>query len=222
MSVARATFSNHAHARVTSTFQSILLVYMVWRSVGVPSRQEYAEAFRSTYITMVRRARLLENIPPPRLPAEATIDERWTAWIAWESGRRTAWSTLVSETELSVHWNLPEPFAPDELTGKLPCDDSLWEAPSAMNGRRQPRCSPPCTGVLRVTAIACPQSSLKMRTTTSPGLTARLSWTSRKLATSFNEQRNSCHRVIRSRSPSKKESLSLDSHLSAGCVLAQQ
>ncbi|GAC93910.1 hypothetical protein PHSY_001478 [Pseudozyma hubeiensis SY62] len=132
MSVSRATLSNNALARVTSTFQSIALIYMIWRSVGVPSRQEYAEAFRSTYCTMIRRCRLLENISPPRLPAETTLDERWTAWVSWESGRRTAWSTLVSETELSMHWNLPEPFAPDELTGKLPCDDRLWEAPTAI------------------------------------------------------------------------------------------
>lgn len=132
ISVSRATLSNNALARVTSTFQSIALIYMIWRSVGVPSRQEYAEAFRSTYCTMIRRCRLLENISPPRLPAETTLNERWTAWVSWESGRRTAWSTLVSETELSMHWNLPEPFAPDELTGKLPCDDRLWEAPSAI------------------------------------------------------------------------------------------
>lgn len=132
MSVSRATLSNHALARVTSTFQSILLIYLVWRSVGVPSRQEYAEAFRSTYCTMVRRSRLLENIPPPQIPAQATLEHRWMAWIAWESGRRTAWATLVSETELSLQWSLSEPFAPDELTGKLPCDDRLWEAPSAI------------------------------------------------------------------------------------------
>lgn len=132
MSVSRATLSNNALARVTSTFQSILLIYMLWRSVGVPSRQEYAEAFRGTYCTMIRRCRLLEDISPPRLPADVTLEDRWTAWVAWESGRRTAWSTLVSETELSIHWNLPEPFAPDELTGKLPCDDRLWEAPSAI------------------------------------------------------------------------------------------
>ncbi|SPO25643.1 uncharacterized protein UTRI_03008 [Ustilago trichophora] len=132
MSVSRATLANNALARVTSTFQAIMLIYMVWRSVGVPSRQEYAEAFRGTYCTMVRRCRLLEDIQPPRLPADATIENRWAAWIAWESGRRTAWSILVSETELSLHWNLPEPFAPNELTGKLPCDDRLWEAPSAV------------------------------------------------------------------------------------------
>ncbi|CBQ73801.1 conserved hypothetical protein [Sporisorium reilianum SRZ2] len=132
MSVSRATLSNHALARVTSTFQSILLIYMVWRSVGVPSRQEYAEAFRGTYCTMIRRCRLLDNIPPPKLPSDATLDDRWMAWVSWESGRRTAWSTLASETELSMHWSLPEAFAPEELTGKLPCDDRLWEAPSAV------------------------------------------------------------------------------------------
>lgn len=132
MSVSRATLSNNALARVTSTFQVFMLIYMVWRSVGVPSRHEYAEAFRATYCTMVRRCRLLEDISPPRLPADATTENRWAAWVAWESGRRTAWSTLVSETELSLHWNLPEPFAPNELTGKLPCDDRLWEAPSAV------------------------------------------------------------------------------------------
>ncbi|TKY87874.1 hypothetical protein EX895_003455 [Sporisorium graminicola] len=132
MSVSRATLSNNAMARVTSTFQSILLIYMIWRSVGVPARQEYAEAFRSTYCTMVRRCRLLENISPPKLAADVSLDERWMAWVAWETGRRTAWATLVSETELSLHWNLPEPFAPNELTGKLPCDDQLWQAPSAI------------------------------------------------------------------------------------------
>ncbi|TKY90287.1 hypothetical protein EX895_000285 [Sporisorium graminicola] len=132
MSVSRATLSNNALARVTSTFQAVMLIYMVWRSVGVPSRQEYAEAFRATYCTMVRRCRLLEDISPPKLPTDATIENRWNAWIAWESGRRTAWSILVSETELSLHWNLPEPFAPNELTGKLPCSDRLWEAPSAV------------------------------------------------------------------------------------------
>ncbi len=133
MSVSRATLANHANARVTSTFQAILLIYMVWRSVGVPSRQEYAEAFRGTYCTMIRRCRLLEDISPPKMAADATLDDRWMAWIAWESGRRTAWSTLVSETELSLHWSLPEAFAPDELTGKLPCDDRLWEAPTAID-----------------------------------------------------------------------------------------
>ncbi|SNX82165.1 uncharacterized protein MEPE_00871 [Melanopsichium pennsylvanicum] len=132
MSVSRATVSNHALARVTTTFQAILLIHMVWRSVGIPSRQEYAEAFRATYCTMVRRCRLLEEIPPPKLPADATIEDRWTAWVKWETGRRTAWSILVSETELSLHWNLPEPFAPNEITGKLPCDDQLWEASSAI------------------------------------------------------------------------------------------
>lgn len=132
ISVSRATLANNAFARVTSTFQSILLIYMVWRSVGVPSRQEYAEAFRNTYCTMVRRCRLLENMPPPKLAGDTTLDDRWMAWVAWESGRRTAWSTLASETELSMHWSLPEAFAPDELTGKLPCDDRLWEAPSAI------------------------------------------------------------------------------------------
>ncbi|GAC73203.1 FOG: Zn-finger [Moesziomyces antarcticus T-34] len=148
ISVSRATLSNNALARVTSTFQSILLVYMIWRSVGVPSRQEYAEAFRSTYCTMIRRARLLENIAPPKLPARATIDERWTAWIAWESGRRTAWSTLVSETELSVHWNLPEAFAPNEITGKLPCDDRLWEAPTAIEWMQTAKMlAPPLRGL---------------------------------------------------------------------------
>lgn len=132
VSVSRATLANHAHARVTSTFQAILLIYMVWRSIGVPSRQEYAEAFRSTYCTMIRRCRLLEDIQPPKMAADAKLEDRWMAWIAWESGRRTAWSTLLSETELSLHWSLPEAFAPDELTGKLPCDDRLWEAPTAI------------------------------------------------------------------------------------------
>ncbi|PWY97378.1 hypothetical protein BCV70DRAFT_143852, partial [Testicularia cyperi] len=131
-SLGHATHRNHQLARFTSSFQTFLLVFLIWRSIGVPSRQEHAEAFRSTYTTMIRRTRLLEDITPPRVPETADLQDRWMAWVSWEGGRRTAWSIFVSETELTSAWPLPSSFVSDEIRGQLPLDERLWEAPSAV------------------------------------------------------------------------------------------
>ncbi|EPQ32135.1 uncharacterized protein PFL1_00332 [Pseudozyma flocculosa PF-1] len=90
-SIGAAVYQNHELSRFTSTFQTFTLINIVFRNLGDPVKLEHAEAFRNSYVTMIRRARLLEDIAPPRLAPGSDCDAEWKAWIRWEGGRRTGW-----------------------------------------------------------------------------------------------------------------------------------
>ncbi|SPO34928.1 uncharacterized protein PSFLO_00399 [Pseudozyma flocculosa] len=130
-SIGAAVYQNHELSRFTSTFQTFTLINIVFRNLGDPVKLEHAEAFRNSYVTMIRRARLLEDIAPPRLAPGSDCDAEWKAWIRWEGGRRTGWVAFVSEAELSLSWDLPPIFSVDETSGALPCHEELWSAPTA-------------------------------------------------------------------------------------------
>ncbi|UZJ55686.1 hypothetical protein CBS101457_005006 [Exobasidium rhododendri] len=130
------TTRNNLHARSLSNIQALVLICIYFGNAGNRRFLENAEACRGAVVTMVRRCRLLDHIDEPALLAAATCsdvdnEERWKAWLHWETGRRTGWASFVADMELSSTWTLPPCFLLAELKTTLPSSEDLWEAPNA-------------------------------------------------------------------------------------------
>ena len=130
------TTRNNLHARSLSSIQAFVLISIYYGNAGNRRFLEHAEASRSAVATMVRRCRLLDSVDDPAFGAvtgdgDADKEERWKAWLQWETGRRTGWACFVADMELCSTWSLPTSFLLAELKTLLPSSEDLWEAPNA-------------------------------------------------------------------------------------------
>lgn len=63
--------------------------------------------------------------------SDSELDQAWNRWRDSEIERRIAWSVFEFDCELSTLTSKRSAFSISELPRKLPCAESLWEAPSA-------------------------------------------------------------------------------------------
>ncbi|KJR87258.1 uncharacterized protein SPSK_01400 [Sporothrix schenckii 1099-18] len=68
----------------------------------------------------------------PTLPADpATQHEQWMAWVRREREKRTAWSSFEYDCSLCTLTGRRGAVDLSELPSRLPCAETLWDAPSA-------------------------------------------------------------------------------------------
>lgn len=60
-----------------------------------------------------------------------TLEQSWNRWRDMELERRVAWSVFEFDCTLSTLTGKRGAFSISELPNKLPCSESLWDAPSA-------------------------------------------------------------------------------------------
>ncbi|KAF1817166.1 hypothetical protein P152DRAFT_478193 [Eremomyces bilateralis CBS 781.70] len=142
---------NEAYARGPADYQNIefaaaSLYHQVYcLGVAVPSLHERADNFRGILVQALRRTGVYRsiNIADPwslKVPSIEDLDPKdaaklefaWHQWRAAEMAKRLAWSVFEYDNSLSTLTTKRGVVSLQELPDRLPCDESLWEAQSAV------------------------------------------------------------------------------------------
>jgi hypothetical protein len=112
-------------------------------SLGSGSRHLYQNADRSrgVLIGSLRGMGLLSarlsvepEVPDPATPTSAEnsiVQGEWITWASREQAKRTAWASFEYDCSLCTLTSRRGAVDLSELPQRLPCADSVWEAPSA-------------------------------------------------------------------------------------------
>ncbi|KAH7022417.1 fungal-specific transcription factor domain-containing protein [Ilyonectria destructans] len=111
-------------------------------SLGSGNRQLYqnADRTRGVLIGSLRGLGLLKSRPSVQedgdmnnsmTPHGISLDAEWVTWAAREKEIRIAWASFEYDCSLCTLTSRRGAVDLSELPSKLPCMDSLWEAPSA-------------------------------------------------------------------------------------------
>ncbi|KND88047.1 hypothetical protein TOPH_07272 [Tolypocladium ophioglossoides CBS 100239] len=124
------------------TYLAALCLHQIY-SLGSGNRQLYqnADRTRGVLIGSLRglgllssRLNLHQEAPEDNGPTAndpAILHNEWTSWASRERERRIAWASFEYDCSLCTLTNRRGAVDLSELPSRLPCADSLWEAPSA-------------------------------------------------------------------------------------------
>lgn len=117
-------------SREKQTAQSLLLYFIVTQWCGDPKLLEMGQAYRATWTTIVRRMHMLDDVPL-QVTSNASLHERWSAWVKYEGRRRTGFATFCADIEVATLLGLTPIFSVVDVQCTIPCAEELWEAPDA-------------------------------------------------------------------------------------------
>ncbi|SGY47432.1 BQ5605_C001g00531 [Microbotryum silenes-dioicae] len=139
LAIGELTVDDNRHARSLPTLQANLLC-SVAKWLGSARSLELTEVYRGTHTTALRRLGIFEDIVPEIAP-DASIQSQWAHFIKYEERKRTAAVCFLLESEMTTLLHLPPHVPFVELQVALPCDEELWNAPTAerWNELRQSR-----------------------------------------------------------------------------------
>ncbi|TGZ83462.1 hypothetical protein EX30DRAFT_393077 [Ascodesmis nigricans] len=151
------TWMAEAHAEYTQSpffLQSLCLQNTYAMGSGSTSLYDAADVSRSTLIGNARRIGLFTREPtfssaPPSSPGSPTttdpprpstpppdLQSRWLEWRDRESLRRLAWSIFEYDSSFSTLSNRRGAITVSDISIRVPCSESLWEAPDALTWHR--------------------------------------------------------------------------------------
>lgn len=131
-------------------FQTLLLLELYEKMYSTRELHERAHIHHATTITLMRRGRsligksALESPPNPRdgngvngsrhsstSGIAHTPDEWWNHWINNEATRRAAFTAFIIDSIHATMFGHSIVMVAHEMRLPLPCDETLWKAPSA-------------------------------------------------------------------------------------------
>ncbi|KAF2864455.1 hypothetical protein K470DRAFT_267300 [Piedraia hortae CBS 480.64] len=135
------------------TFQALLLLELFEKMFSTHALHERAHVHHATLLAVMRRGsslvgRCTENTSsdPTRTPpgpdgsintaGTNTADAAWNRWITAEATRRAAFAAFILDATHATLFGHSAAMAPHELRLPLPCDESLWSAPSKIEVTR--------------------------------------------------------------------------------------
>jgi hypothetical protein len=131
-------------------FQTSILLELYEKMCSTRELHERAHIHHATTITLMRRGRSLTGQMNADMPGEGgpesrqssisgpinTADEWWNQWIVNESTRRVACAAFIIDSIHATMFGHSAVMVAHEMRLPLPCDDSLWTAPSGAEVRR--------------------------------------------------------------------------------------
>ncbi|SCV74176.1 BQ2448_6608 [Microbotryum intermedium] len=129
LAIGELTVDDNRHARSLPTLQANLLC-SVAKWLGSARSLELTEVYRGTHTTALRRLGIFEDVVP-EIPPNASIQAQWAHFIKYEERKRTAAVCFLLESEMTTLLHLPPHVPFTELQVTLPCDEELWNAPTA-------------------------------------------------------------------------------------------
>ncbi|KAJ3499118.1 hypothetical protein NLG97_g592 [Lecanicillium saksenae] len=119
-------------------FQTLIFLELYEKMCSTRELHERAHIHHATTITLMRRGRSLIGKSCSDSPTHAssstpakTADEQWEQWIINESTRRAACAAFMIDSIHATMFGHSAVMAAHEMRLPLPCDDSLWTAPSS-------------------------------------------------------------------------------------------
>ncbi|KAJ6486523.1 fungal-specific transcription factor domain-containing protein [Mycena vitilis] len=85
-------------------------------------------------VAMIRRTRLIEHVGTWRAPdwtGPCFIENAWIEWVQFAIVKRALLLAYLHDCQHCMYLATPPAFSIAELDVHLPCDDELWNAPSA-------------------------------------------------------------------------------------------
>jgi hypothetical protein len=101
---------------------------------------ELAEIVRGSVVNYCRRRGFSKHkmfsISKPENP-RTDLESQWRSWIRSESAKRLSWAVYTLDTLFPCLLNLPPTISASEVADlECPCDDDLWQAPTAYYWKR--------------------------------------------------------------------------------------
>ncbi|KAJ6783435.1 hypothetical protein PWT90_01682 [Aphanocladium album] len=119
-------------------FQTLIFLELYEKMCSTRELHERAHIHHATTITLMRRGRSLIGKSSFDSPTHASgskpvksADEQWEQWITNESTRRAACAAFMIDSVHATMFGHSAVMAAHEMRLPLPCDDSLWTAPSS-------------------------------------------------------------------------------------------
>ncbi|VDB95376.1 unnamed protein product [Peniophora sp. CBMAI 1063] len=118
----------------------IIMTLILLQTIGLfhqnPQLRASSNIYHGMLVLMIRQNRILERssmwrAPQFPIPDVDALDLAWRDWTVHEAIKRCCFLAYTHDQSHRIFFALPASFAPDEVSLRLPCEESLWEAPDA-------------------------------------------------------------------------------------------
>ncbi|TFK44484.1 fungal-specific transcription factor domain-containing protein [Crucibulum laeve] len=115
----------------------LILAVVLLQTIGLFHQQSDQRASSNIYhgmlVMMVRRTGLITKNASwdPGNLAETSLETSWHEWARNEMTKRAILWSYMHDCCQCIYFALPSSFQSSEMVLNLPCEDALWEAPSA-------------------------------------------------------------------------------------------
>ncbi|KZV71157.1 hypothetical protein PENSPDRAFT_650908 [Peniophora sp. CONT] len=118
----------------------IIMTLILLQTIGLfhqnPQLRASSNIYHGMLVLMIRQNRILERssmwrAPSFPIPDVDALDLAWRDWTIHEAIKRCCFLAYTHDQSHRIFFALPASFAPDEVNLRLPCEESLWEAPNA-------------------------------------------------------------------------------------------
>uniref|UniRef100_A0A060T5A4 ARAD1C10472p n=1 Tax=Blastobotrys adeninivorans TaxID=409370 RepID=A0A060T5A4_BLAAD len=114
--------------------QGLLLIDYFALNFAPWQMNEMSQIFHGSHIALLHRSGYLTEMTIPEIPSDySTIDYEafWKYYIEYETKKRTAFFTFVTDTQQAVFYSHSLGLSSFEVNLELPCSDACWEATTA-------------------------------------------------------------------------------------------
>ncbi|KAF9525895.1 fungal-specific transcription factor domain-containing protein [Crepidotus variabilis] len=151
----------------------LILAVVLLQSIGLinPRSDLLSKSYHDLLIMMIRRidlVKLISSWTPPQVSSHHSVENAWSEWARIEAFKRSLLLAYLQDVTYSMYYGCQPAFHVSELDINLPCDDTLWRAPSSQEWYRLLQTpSPYGSGTYRMLGLNMQMISASLREPTS-------------------------------------------------------